>query len=29
MSILQVIGIWLALRYRNLKDPRANPGAFL
>jgi len=27
--VLQIIGIWLAFRYRNLKDPRANPGAFL
>jgi tetraspanin-13/31 len=28
-SFTEIIGIWLALRYRNLKDPRANPGAFL
>jgi tetraspanin-13/31 len=28
-SLTEIVGIWLALRYRNLKDPRANPGAFL
>lgn len=28
-SFTEIIGIWMALRYRNLKDPRANPGAFL
>lgn len=25
----QVFGVWLAHRYRNTKDPRSNPGAFL
>lgn len=28
-ALLQIIGVWLALRYRNQKDPRANPSAFL
>lgn len=28
-SFTEIIGVWLALRYRNLKDPRANPSAFL
>lgn len=27
--LLQVLGVWLALRFRNQRDPRANPGAFL
>lgn len=25
----QILGVWLAMRYRNQKDPRANPSAFL
>lgn len=25
----QIFGVWLAHRYRNTKDPRSNPGAFL
>ncbi|CAF88740.1 unnamed protein product, partial [Tetraodon nigroviridis] len=28
-SSLQIFGVWLARRYRNTKDPRSNPGAFL
>uniref|UniRef100_UPI0037E8102A tetraspanin-13-like n=1 Tax=Semicossyphus pulcher TaxID=241346 RepID=UPI0037E8102A len=28
-SFTEVIGVWLAHRYRNIKDPRSNPGAFL
>ncbi|KAH0629077.1 hypothetical protein JD844_010883 [Phrynosoma platyrhinos] len=24
-----ILGVWLAMRYRNQKDPRANPSAFL
>jgi len=28
-SFTEIVGIWLAMRYRNLKDPRANPNAFL
>ncbi|XP_034030095.1 tetraspanin-13-like [Thalassophryne amazonica] len=28
-SFTEMMGVWLAHRYRNLKDPRANPGAFL
>jgi len=28
-SFTEILGIWLAMRYRNLKDPRANPNAFL
>ncbi|ELT91861.1 hypothetical protein CAPTEDRAFT_149628 [Capitella teleta] len=28
-SFTEMIGVWLALKYRNLKDPRANPSAFL
>uniref|UniRef100_A0A6I8NSS1 Tetraspanin 31 n=1 Tax=Ornithorhynchus anatinus TaxID=9258 RepID=A0A6I8NSS1_ORNAN len=28
-SFTEVLGVWLALRYRNQKDPRANPSAFL
>ena len=26
---LQIIGVVLAYRFRNMKDPRANPNAFL
>lgn len=29
VSHLQIFGVWLSHRYRNLKDPRSNPGAFL
>lgn len=29
VSHLQIFGVWLAHRYRNLKDPRSNAGAFL
>ncbi|XP_033496096.1 tetraspanin-13a [Epinephelus lanceolatus] len=28
-SFTEILGVWLAHRYRNLKDPRSNPGAFL
>uniref|UniRef100_A0A8C3Y6G5 Tetraspanin 31 n=1 Tax=Catharus ustulatus TaxID=91951 RepID=A0A8C3Y6G5_CATUS len=28
-SFTEVLGVWLALRFRNQRDPRANPGAFL
>ncbi|XP_028837255.1 tetraspanin-13a isoform X2 [Denticeps clupeoides] len=28
-SFTEVLGVWLAYRYRNLKDPRSNPGAFI
>ncbi|KAF7240347.1 Tetraspanin-31 [Varanus komodoensis] len=28
-SFTEVLGVWLAMRYRNQKDPRANPSAFL
>lgn len=28
-SITQILGLWLAMSYRNQKDPRANPSAFL
>ncbi|XP_006859561.1 PREDICTED: tetraspanin-31 [Chrysochloris asiatica] len=28
-SFTEILGIWLAMRFRNLKDPRANPSAFL
>ncbi|KAK9514229.1 hypothetical protein VZT92_027710 [Zoarces viviparus] len=28
-SFSEILGVWLAHRYRNLKDPRSNPGAFL
>ncbi|KAM3615048.1 uncharacterized protein V6R79_022766 [Siganus canaliculatus] len=28
-SFTEILGVWLARRYRNLKDPRSNPGAFL
>lgn len=28
-SFTEILGVWLAFRYRNQKDPRANPSAFL
>ncbi|XP_054637143.1 tetraspanin-13-like isoform X2 [Dunckerocampus dactyliophorus] len=28
-SCAAMLGVWLAYRYRNIKDPRSNPGAFL
>jgi len=28
-SFTEIIGVCLAIRYRNQKDPRANPSAFL
>lgn len=28
-SFTEIFGVWLAHRYRNIKDPRSNPGAFL
>ncbi|XP_032373875.1 tetraspanin-13a [Etheostoma spectabile] len=28
-SFTEILGVWLAHRYRNIKDPRTNPGAFL
>ncbi|XP_041945102.1 tetraspanin-31-like [Alosa sapidissima] len=28
-SFTQIFGVWLAMRYRNQKDPRSNPSAFL
>lgn len=28
-SFTEILGVWLVHRYRNLKDPRSNPGAFL
>lgn len=28
-SFTEIWGVWLAARYRNQKDPRANPSAFL
>lgn len=28
-SSTEILGVWLTHRYRNLKDPRSNPGAFL
>ncbi|XP_055019341.1 tetraspanin-13a [Boleophthalmus pectinirostris] len=28
-SFTEILGVWLAYRYRNLKDPRKPPGAFL
>uniref|UniRef100_A0A8U7NVS8 Tetraspanin 31 n=1 Tax=Corvus moneduloides TaxID=1196302 RepID=A0A8U7NVS8_CORMO len=28
-SFTEVLGVWLALRFRNQRDPRANPRAFL
>ncbi|CAG5129593.1 unnamed protein product [Candidula unifasciata] len=28
-SFTEIIGVWLAMRYRNQKDPTANPSAFL
>uniref|UniRef100_A0A5F4WF73 Tetraspanin 13 n=1 Tax=Callithrix jacchus TaxID=9483 RepID=A0A5F4WF73_CALJA len=28
-SFTEILGVWLTYRYRNQKDPRANPSAFL
>ncbi|XP_068614071.1 tetraspanin-13a [Brachionichthys hirsutus] len=28
-SFTEILGVWLAHRYRNLKNPHSNPGAFL
>jgi len=28
-SFSELVGVWLTMRFRNLKDPRANPNAFL
>ncbi|XP_029360494.1 tetraspanin-13a [Echeneis naucrates] len=28
-SFTEILGVWLTYRYRNIKDPRSNPGAFL
>ncbi|XP_029023230.1 tetraspanin-13b [Betta splendens] len=28
-SLTEILGVWLTYRYRNQKDPRANPSAFL
>ncbi|XP_077446508.1 tetraspanin-13b [Stigmatopora argus] len=28
-SFSEILGVWLTYRYRNQKDPRANPSAFL
>uniref|UniRef100_UPI0037E79BDB LOW QUALITY PROTEIN: tetraspanin-13b n=1 Tax=Semicossyphus pulcher TaxID=241346 RepID=UPI0037E79BDB len=28
-SFTEIMGVWLTYRYRNQKDPRANPSAFL
>ncbi|WAR04259.1 TSN31-like protein [Mya arenaria] len=28
-SFTEILGVWLAFRYRHLRDPRANPDAFL
>ncbi|XP_068180568.1 tetraspanin-13-like [Antennarius striatus] len=28
-SFTEILGVWLAYRFRNLKDPHSNPGAFL
>ncbi|EGW06846.1 Tetraspanin-13 [Cricetulus griseus] len=28
-TCLAILGVWLTYRYRNQKDPRANPSAFL
>ncbi|XP_030633586.1 tetraspanin-31-like [Chanos chanos] len=28
-SFTEILGAWLVMRFRNLKDPRANPSAFL
>ncbi|GFG40123.1 hypothetical protein Cfor_09374 [Coptotermes formosanus] len=28
-SFTEFLGVWLTVRYRNQKDPRANPSAFL
>ncbi|GAB1295643.1 Tetraspanin-31 [Apodemus speciosus] len=28
-TFTEILGVWLAMRFRNQKDPRANPSAFL
>uniref|UniRef100_A0ABI7W2V7 Tetraspanin 13 n=1 Tax=Felis catus TaxID=9685 RepID=A0ABI7W2V7_FELCA len=28
-SFTEILGVWLTYRYRNQKDPRANPSSFL
>ncbi|XP_061677209.1 tetraspanin-13-like [Syngnathoides biaculeatus] len=28
-SFTEILGVWLARHYRNIKDPRSSPGAFL
>ncbi|XP_029646715.1 tetraspanin-13 isoform X2 [Octopus sinensis] len=28
-SFTEILGVWITVRYRNQKDPRANPNAFL
>ncbi|XP_070822504.1 tetraspanin-13-like [Chaetodon trifascialis] len=28
-SFTEIFGVWLTHRYRNIRDPRSNPGAFL
>ncbi|XP_019724331.1 tetraspanin-13b [Hippocampus comes] len=28
-SLTEIVGVWLTYRFRNQKDPRANPSAFL
>lgn len=28
-SFTEIIGVWITIRYRNQKDPRANPSSFL
>ncbi|XP_049532279.1 tetraspanin-13 isoform X2 [Anopheles darlingi] len=28
-SLTEILGVWLTVRYRNQKDPRGNPSAFL
>lgn len=28
-SFTEILGVWLAMRFRNQKDPQANPSAFL
>ncbi|KAF4794235.1 Tetraspanin-13 [Turdus rufiventris] len=28
-SFTEILGVWLTYRYRNQKDPRANPSAFI
>uniref|UniRef100_A0A4W4E917 Tetraspanin 31 n=1 Tax=Electrophorus electricus TaxID=8005 RepID=A0A4W4E917_ELEEL len=28
-SFTEILGVWLSYRYRNQKDPRSNPGAFI